>query len=110
MCCESHVLEEYPQSMHMSRHDICVNCVAKYLRIKILMQGIVIIACPAEQCTAVLGYNEIGEHSDVVTFAKCTALPTLLTVDMTNFSVEKHMRKIRISGGVPIALAQPVKL
>lgn len=74
------------------------------------MQGIATIACPAEQCIAVLGYNEIREHSDVVAFAKCAALPISLTIDMTNFSVEKHMRKIRISDGVPIALVQPVKL
>jgi hypothetical protein len=74
------------------------------------MQGIVAITCPAEQCSAVLEYNEIREHSDVVAFNKCTPLPILLIIDMTNFSVEKRTRKIRISGGVQIALVQPVKL
>ena len=76
MCCETYLLKEYPQLMHLSGHEICGNCVARYLKVKILKQGIVSIPCPAEQCHAVLEYNEIKEHSGVVAFAKYSPLPS----------------------------------
>ena len=110
LCCESRLLEEFPQSMHMSNHEICALCVAKYLRVKILIRGIVTIPCPAEQCGVVLEYNEIKEHSGVVGFAKYIPLLLLLTRDTTNFFPGKHSRKIQTSGGALIIHARLVKL
>src|SRR5438045_3021730 len=96
--------------MHMSHHEICALCVGKYLRVKILMLGIVTIPCPAEQCAVVLEYNEIKEHCGVESFAKCFPLFLLLTIDMINFFAGKHTKKIQISGGALIVLAPLVKL
>jgi hypothetical protein len=63
--------------MHMEEHGVCRDCVAKYLTLKILKEGIVGIGCPAEHCTHVLDYVEIKESCSAAAFTRC---PTSLTV------------------------------
>lgn len=54
----------------MSGHEICKDCVARYLRIKILKEGMITIHCPAEDCVIVLDYDEIRKYCGVAAFAK----------------------------------------
>ena len=58
--------------MHMSEHEMCKDCIARYLRVKILKEGVIRIHCPAEECANVLDYDEIKKYCSIVAFAKFT--------------------------------------
>ena len=79
ICCENLPLENYLEDTHLSHHEICNDCVAKYLAVKIMNEAIISVTCPAEGCNAILDYMEIKAFSTVKTFARCPQTKMYLT-------------------------------
>lgn len=90
-------------------HGICKPCVNRYLWIKITNEKIISIPCPAENCIAILEYNEIKEHGGPEAFTRYPFY-YLANLVSTSYFAGGHMNQILISGGAQIVLAQPVKL
>jgi hypothetical protein len=70
ICAEERLLDEFPQEGHFTSHDICGQCVARYMRTKILDDGSTSVLCPESSCKAPLEYSEIGQHAAKDVFAR----------------------------------------
>ena len=75
-----------------------------------MKEGTVSINCPGEFCPKQLEYNEIQEFADSKAFSKYfpspISKPQQLSLDMTNFFVEKSTKKTPTSDGAQIAPVQ----
>jgi hypothetical protein len=100
-------LDEFPQEGHFTSHDICGQCVARYMRTKILDDGSTSVLCPESSCKAPLEYSEIGQHAAKDVFARY--LPPIhgTDVDMMNYFVEERLKRIPTFDG---AQTESVKL
>lgn len=74
-----------------------------------MKEGTLSINCPGELCPKQLEYNEIKEFADRKTFSKHFISILHVTLDTTNFFVEKSTRKTPTSDGARTAPVQLAK-
>lgn len=55
-------MNEFPSSGHLSSHDICKECIARHLRVKIIDEGMTLVLCPDGSCKTHLEYQEIDRN------------------------------------------------
>lgn len=67
---EEKLFSDYPQSGHFKGHEICGECVARYMKTRILDDGLTSVLCPESGCKAPLEYSEIGQHASKDVFAR----------------------------------------
>lgn len=70
ICLESRIAADFPQAGHLANHGICRECIAKHIEVKVT-QRITAVVCRDIDCQSFLSHQEIVEHLDAQTFARC---------------------------------------
>ena len=70
VCCGEKFLTEFPQRGHLKQHVICIQCVARYLKNKIMDEGVTRIRCIDAACEIPLEYNDIERHTNKTVFTR----------------------------------------